>query len=489
MSRCLPLLLRSVCYILSAPVLGAILCLPARAQGFAALPPISSVAPPPTGNPSALRVTPQGETVVPMMFPVLGKCRWSDTWGAPRDGGRRKHQGQDLPAPKMRPLLAAFDGVWWGSGIESDNGCFVSYLHINNDTPGTDDGKGGEEYATAPGIWQGVRVVAGQHVAYCGDSGNAEDTISHLHFELSIPNTGTINAAASLRGAQKVTKPRYRLEKTDFRPAKGQLRIDGQIVTVRVAAWNNVAGKVSPQTSPMRRRVTLPVSALADADANDYGEPIGNGDFVAIIGKDPAKNGEFVGERMVLLRANETRSGTHRRKLPEYHTDPPSDTPRGFVPHPPASPEPPPLSRFTFENGWRGWTITGDAFGRDVERGDYGRGRFSGWEGGYYLSSAHGVGTNIDRGRGKAVSPSFVLNGSRLRFLIGGGDYPDTCVLRLIVDGKPVLSATGNNSDRLQPVEWDISAYRGKSAIVEIVDERSVAPRGYLLVDGIEVLP
>ena len=61
---------------------------------------------------TGLRYTAKGEVVVPMIFPVLGPCRWSDTWGAPRGGGTRQHQGQDLPAPKMRPLLACFDGVW-----------------------------------------------------------------------------------------------------------------------------------------------------------------------------------------------------------------------------------------------------------------------------------------------------------------------------------------------------------------------------------------
>ncbi|MBM3458049.1 MAG: hypothetical protein FJX77_05905 [Armatimonadetes bacterium] len=52
---------------------------------------------------------------VPMIFPVLGKTFWVDTFGADRDGGRRKHQGQDLMAPKLTPLL----GIYSISGGEA----------------------------------------------------------------------------------------------------------------------------------------------------------------------------------------------------------------------------------------------------------------------------------------------------------------------------------------------------------------------------------
>jgi len=35
-----------------------------------------------------------------------------------------------------------------------------------------------------------------------------------------------------------------------------------------------------------------------------------------------------------------------------------------------------------------------------------------------------------------------------------------------------VLSATGKNSEMLEPVQWDLTPYKGKSAQIQIVDRR-----------------
>ena len=133
---------------------------------------------------------------------------FSNSWGVPRSGGRR-HRGTDLLAPKLSPVFAVADGVvsrldWsrlGGFGLWIDHGEFVSvYLHLNNDTPGTDDGKSHPAWTYAPGIAEGVRVSAGQFVAFVGDSGNAERTTPHTHFELHVGN-GKVNPYPHLAAA------------------------------------------------------------------------------------------------------------------------------------------------------------------------------------------------------------------------------------------------------------------------------------------------
>ena len=76
------------------------------------------------------------------------------------------------------------------------------YLHINNDTPGTDDGKNPAAWRFAPGIQVGTKVKKGQFIAYMGDSGQAETTDPHLHFELHRPNDTFIDPYTSLRISQ-----------------------------------------------------------------------------------------------------------------------------------------------------------------------------------------------------------------------------------------------------------------------------------------------
>ncbi len=120
---------------------------------------------------------------------------FSNTFGAARSGGRR-HKGTDLMAPKLTPVYAIADGVivrmhhnrLSGYGMEIDHGGGVSsiYIHLNNDTPGTDDGKGWPDWTYAPGLAVGDAVTQGQFIAFVGDSGNAEWTGSHTHFEIRI---------------------------------------------------------------------------------------------------------------------------------------------------------------------------------------------------------------------------------------------------------------------------------------------------------------
>lgn len=136
----------------------------------------------------------------PLMYPIDAPRQFADTFGTARDGGDRLHQGGDLFAPKMSPVLATAAG--WVSAIDwspsagfyidvtHSGGWRSRYLHLNNDTPGTDDGLG---FGLAEGIAVGTSVAAGQMIGYVGDSGNAEGSSPHLHFELRMPDWTPVN--------------------------------------------------------------------------------------------------------------------------------------------------------------------------------------------------------------------------------------------------------------------------------------------------------
>ena len=148
-------------------------------------------------------------------FPVAGPITYYDDWGACRGGADcpRRHIGNDLIGRRLQPLLAATDGVvthlvldhptaGWGLVITDAQGWDYRYYHVNNDTPGTDDGTAPPQWRLAPGITEGSVVTAGQVVAYLGDSGNSELSVPHLHFEIHQPDGSPIDPYRSLRAAE-----------------------------------------------------------------------------------------------------------------------------------------------------------------------------------------------------------------------------------------------------------------------------------------------
>lgn len=152
-----------------------------------------------------------------IVFPVIGAVSYYDDFGVPRSGGRT-HEGNDLMGKKMLPLVSAVDGTItnvnypeteWGYSvtIRDSDGYSYHYLHMNDDTPGTDDGKGDGMNAYAPDIKEGNKVVKGQLIGFMGDSGNAETTTAHLHFEIRAPGREPFSPYESLKVATKVTVP------------------------------------------------------------------------------------------------------------------------------------------------------------------------------------------------------------------------------------------------------------------------------------------
>jgi hypothetical protein len=218
----------------------------------------------------------------PDVFPVVGASRWSDTYGAARDGGVRQHAGQDIMAPRMTPLVALFEGVARGyfspgrSGYTVDlvgNGRSASYRHLNDDTPGTTDNAGGEAFAFAPGIAAGMRVVAGQLLGWVGDSGNARGTSPHLHLEVHLAGQGTVNPADLLRSARRLDAPFVADLQADPSIGAGELRYSGYVASVDAAAGVLVLDvaatadrkSASAVRTPLRATVKIPEGASVRA--------------------------------------------------------------------------------------------------------------------------------------------------------------------------------------------------------------------------------
>lgn len=205
------------------------------------------------------------DNVHDIVFPVIGDVSYTDTFGEPRSGGRT-HEGQDLLGDKMQELVAAGDGVvttlTWPEAsygyylrITADDGWVYTYVHINNDTPGTDDDAATRADIYGPGIEEGARVVRGQLVAYMGDSGNAEHTTPHLHFEMHRPDGSLVNPMPSLDDAQHVDAPSAEAEPSPIPRLAGDDRAATAIA---------VSGRGWPSGSP--------TAVLASGDA--YGEAL-----------------------------------------------------------------------------------------------------------------------------------------------------------------------------------------------------------------------
>ena len=148
--------------------------------------------------------------VYEMEFPLLGAGAYWSGFGAPRDGGRRSHMGVDIAAPQMTPVVAVADGMVSRINIDSGTaGTYIAldhdddwsswYLHLNNDHYGTDDGRG---IGVRPDLEAGDRVTAGEVIGWVGDSGNAETTEPHLHFEVHLPSGEPIDPYDSLLAAE-----------------------------------------------------------------------------------------------------------------------------------------------------------------------------------------------------------------------------------------------------------------------------------------------
>ena len=120
--------------------------------------------------------------------PIRGPLTFTDTWGAPRGGGRR-HEGTDLMNPYGTPNVAVVSGTF--ETHHSGLGGLSIYLH-------GDDGNTYYYAHLSQIVGPDRRVAQGELIAKTGSSGDA--TTPHTHFEFH-PNGGrAVPSYSLLRG-------------------------------------------------------------------------------------------------------------------------------------------------------------------------------------------------------------------------------------------------------------------------------------------------
>lgn len=135
-----------------------------------------------------------------------------------------------------------------------------------------------------------------------------------------------------------------------------------------------------------------------------------------------------------------------------------------------------------FEGGsWGpGWTASGSFAGAGPTAS-----ALPGQVGAQVLDTFAGGG---DPATGTITSPPFTVDRRYLNVLVGGGDHPlgaePATSVNLLVDGRPVRSATGDDTGRLRPVRWDLSDLAGRQAQVQVLDDATGA-WGHLMVDHV----
>ncbi|MGD9796811.1 MAG: peptidoglycan DD-metalloendopeptidase family protein [Acidimicrobiia bacterium] len=122
--------------------------------------------------------------------PVQGPRAFSNDWGDPRGGGRRRHQGNDILAPRGTPVVANVAGTV----KRHDNAAGGVSYYLNGDD-------GNEYYGAHLASYAGVsgRVAQGAVIGYVGNTGNASGGATHLHFEIHPGGGAAVNPYNTLR--------------------------------------------------------------------------------------------------------------------------------------------------------------------------------------------------------------------------------------------------------------------------------------------------
>ena len=159
-----------------------------------------------------------------------------------------------------------------------------------------------------------------------------------------------------------------------------------------------------------------------------------------------------------------------------------------------------------FEEGnLRGWEATGTAFRHQPtlddnptarqrqqpsnHQGRYWIGTYENYQGGQRQKPGNIQG---DEPVGTLTSTAFTIPRGALEFLVGGGNSYATRVELLVRDPIEgmirVNHATGQNSETMRRVRWDLAPHAGKTGRIRIVDN-AAGPWGHINADDFKIIP
>jgi murein DD-endopeptidase MepM/ murein hydrolase activator NlpD len=196
------------------------------------------------------------------VFPVYGPSSFSDTYGAPR-ANVSWHHGEDIFAPLGAPILAVADGTVFSVGW-NDVGGYRFWLR---------DRQGNQFYyahlsAYSPLAVNGRDVKAGDVIGFLGNTGDAQSTPYHLHFEihpvalLPMGYDGVVNPFAYLSAWR-------RLDDVSFAASRGWAPpVPANATAPRPGAFllgaTDISSASGLEPGSLERALVAPVSAEGD---------------------------------------------------------------------------------------------------------------------------------------------------------------------------------------------------------------------------------
>ncbi|MCC6676733.1 MAG: hypothetical protein IT436_06275 [Phycisphaerales bacterium] len=146
----------------------------------------------------------------------------------------------------------------------------------------------------------------------------------------------------------------------------------------------------------------------------------------------------------------------------------------------PPAPDPEARPDVLFEDferpAYDGWSVTGTAFGD----GPVEVSKRPAYMGELNAEGRRAVNThNVERGEdsaradrhiGTLTSREFTIERNFISLRIGGGEHPGRECVNILVDGAPVRSVTGKNSNRMRIENIDVREFAGRRARVQVVD-------------------